>query len=119
MKMSETMKKELAFLQAFSDLTMGKMKKGDSEETVLNAFKKAAKKLVKEDQISAMSLEMFLEEKTLDLQITAAAAESEKASKKLDKLKAKKRRISNAKLNDTGGSRVIDPCSHSRIRSSC
>ena len=101
MKITATMKKELRFLEALMELTKSKT----SKNSVVVSFKASAQKLVKEGQISQDSLNVFLEGEELETKLEKAKVAARKANKELDDLKAKKAKIVQAKLEDTGKTR--------------
>jgi uncharacterized protein YlxW (UPF0749 family) len=130
MKMSDTTKQELKFLQSLLDLI--KMQGStDKTETCLEKFKKSAENLVATEQISKESYDLFikdyelvneikeLQDKKKNLQELLKALEGQ-----INTLEEQKEAISQAKnpsIKKEKPQQFVDPCSRGVpiIRSSC
>lgn len=115
MKMSETLKQELKFLQSLLELTTSKPNL-DKNETAMGKFQNSAKDLIKSGQISNESFNLFMKDYELTLEIDRAEREYKEAKERLAKLKSQKTTISEAKSKSRT---IADPCGRSIIRSHC
>jgi prefoldin subunit 5 len=130
MKMSETTKQELKFLQSLLELIQMKGST-DRTETCLSKFKQSAEDLVTTGQISKASYDLFLHDCELTNEIQELKDKKKKMQeqlKSLDKqintLEEQKETISEAKnpsIKKEKPQQLSDPCSLGGgiIRSSC
>jgi len=129
MKMSDTVKQELNFLQSLLDL-IKIQGSADKTDTCLNKFKKAAENIISTEQISKASYDLFLHDYELTKEIQELKDKKKKIQeqiKSLDEqiniLEEQKEIISQAKnpsVKKEKTQQFADPCSHRGvIRSSC
>jgi uncharacterized protein YlxW (UPF0749 family) len=128
MKMSDTTKQELKFLQSLLELIQMKGST-DRTETCLSKFKQSAEDLVTTGQISKASYDLFLHDYELTNEIKELQDKKKNLQdqiisidKQLNTLEEQKETISEAKNPSVKkAQKTVDPCSRSVgiVRSSC
>ncbi len=128
MKMSDTTKQELKFLQSLLDLIQIKGS-ANKTETCLGKFKQSAENLVTTGQISKESYNLFLKDYELTNEIKELQNKKKNLQdqiisidKQLNTLEEQKETISEAKNPSVKkAQQIVDPCSRSSgiVRSSC
>jgi len=119
MKMSQAMKNEIKFLEAFLELTKSRGGKSLSSGQVLKNFKFESNKLVKNNQISAESLALFIDRISLDSQIEEAENKIKEATAERNALRLKQNSLTQSPKAPVRTTITADPCASPANQSHC
>lgn len=114
MTMNELTLQEIKFLQQLWDFLTTKF---TDQKTKQNEFDHTVVKLIESNQISSISYETFMMEKTASKEIEELKLQKKALEKQIEDLETKKNNLPHIKMKPQ--KTYVDPCSRTIIRSSC